>query len=115
LTKNSVKSAQVLANLLSHSKFTTIDIGRYKILKGVTVKTIGHGLTWTAIIITVDDIKQNGLDWKNGTEMVVGGATFISEVGWVIVTIIIFSYIFKQKIHFSTLFSGILIFIIKSI
>ena len=79
-----MKGVQNLANLVTNSTYEIIDLGNLKFIKGVTVNGVGKALGWTALLVTAVDMRENGLNWKNGTDMVMGGASLVPGIGWVI-------------------------------
>lgn len=84
LTVKGTEGAQLLANLLTKSKFQIISIGSFSFVKGVTVDAAGKTLGWTGLFITGVDIYNNGLTYKNGTDLVMGGVSMVPGIGWVI-------------------------------
>ncbi len=84
LTKEGVNGAQAIAKLITGSKYEIIAIGNYTIVKGITVGALGNILNFAGVLVTGADMMQNGVTWKNSTDMVMGGAAFVPGVGWII-------------------------------
>lgn len=84
LTTEISHGGQALANALYKSKSGIVDIGKYKLFKGVTVGKAGRTLGYIGIIVTAADMKLNGVNWRNSTDLAVGAVSFIPGVGWVI-------------------------------
>ena len=88
LTKNGVTGAQRLANLASNTNNAVVKLGELKIAKFgklvLKAEGAGHLLSFTGVAITIYDIGENGLNWSNGLDLVMGAAGFIPGVGWLI-------------------------------
>jgi hypothetical protein len=61
--------------------YKIINLGKYKIIKGVTVDVAGNILKFTGIAVSITDIAVNGANANNVADAVVGVATLIPGVG----------------------------------
>lgn len=75
----SISAELVQANKLAFATKATGNMAFFKAAKagGVVLNAAG-------ILITVWDMKRNGVNAKNSTDMVMGGIAFIPGVGWII-------------------------------
>jgi len=81
MTMELIKGSQNLANLLSNSKYEIINLGNLKVIKGVSLAQGTQGLAWAGIVITGHDMMENGVNYKNGTDMTFGVLSLIPGVG----------------------------------
>ncbi|MDE3185711.1 MAG: hypothetical protein KGM16_20045 [Bacteroidota bacterium] len=84
MTKEGIIGAQKLGNLVSNTSYVIQDIGKLKLIKGITVEASGKLLAVAGLGITGYDIYENGLNWSNGTDAVFGIVGFVPGVGWII-------------------------------
>jgi hypothetical protein len=59
-------------------------LGEQTLIKGFTVDALGRRIAIVGIALSAADIAYNGLNWKNGTDAVMGGTAFIPGVGWIL-------------------------------
>lgn len=85
LTDHSLIGAQRLANGFGGTSEVITDVGKLKLLKGITVKGGFEGLGYIALATDLYDMKKNGINWTNGTDAVMGGiALWAPGPGWLI-------------------------------
>jgi RHS repeat-associated protein len=84
LTINSVTAFQKLANKLSGTTYEIIKLGDKTIIKGFTLDAFGRRVAIVGVVLSGLDIANSGLNWKNGTDAIVGTAAFIPGIGWII-------------------------------
>jgi hypothetical protein len=83
-TEHGFIGAQQLANRFGTTSYVIQDIGKLKLLKGITFKAAGNVLGAASLVITAVDIYKNNLNWSNGTDLVMGTVALVPGVGWVI-------------------------------
>jgi len=88
-TINLVTGAQRFANSMSGTSYAIQDLGRVTLLNAgkfgnLTVHGAGVALGFVGVMLTVVDMKNNGLNWSNGTDLFFDGVAFIPVVGWAI-------------------------------
>lgn len=84
MTIAGVNGAQKISNTFGGTSFPLQDLGKLTLIKGLTIEGGGKFVVGLGIGITAIDIYENGLNWSNGTDLVMGGVAFIPGVGWVI-------------------------------
>jgi RHS repeat-associated protein len=84
LTRNGFNGAQRLANTWGNTSYVIQDLGKLKLLKGVTFELAGKVLGGVSVGIAVIDIGREGLNWSNGTDLGMAVVSFVPIVGWVI-------------------------------
>ena len=89
LTTNGTIGAQRLANAMSGTSNSILDLKALKLLKvgtlgSLTVEGAGQALGGLAVGLTLIDMRQNGVNWSNGTDLFFDGVAFIPGVGWAI-------------------------------
>jgi hypothetical protein len=84
LTRFGMIGAQKFANAMSGAVYAVTDIGKLKLLKGISFDLAGKYLGGIGLLITAAEIKKSGLNWSNGTDGVMGLVAFILVVGWII-------------------------------
>ncbi|MBO9154102.1 hypothetical protein J7I43_17880 [Chitinophaga sp. MAH-28] len=83
-TINGLNGLQQFVNRYTGTTYEVINMGECKVVKGLTVDALGRRVALVGIIVTGFDIANNGLNWKNGTDAIMGGVALIPGVGWVI-------------------------------
>lgn len=87
-TRYGTMGAQRLGNAFGGTSNAIQDIGKLQLTKigrfGMTAEVAGKALGAAGLLVTGYDMTENGINWSNGTDMVMGGAAFIPGVGWVI-------------------------------
>ncbi len=83
-TRYGVMGAQQLGNAFGGTADAVNDLGRMQLIKGITMEGAGRFLGLAGEGLTLYDISQNGLNWSNGTDAVMGAIAFIPGYGWVI-------------------------------
>jgi hypothetical protein len=73
-----------MANALAGTAYAIKDIEGFKIIKGVTVRTLSNALGIVDLGFNLNDIHKNGLNWENGTNTIVNIIGFVPGVGWAI-------------------------------
>lgn len=96
LTRHGFIGAQQLANRIAGTEYELLDIGKYKLLRlgklgTLSLKGLGDIAGATSEVITLIDIGENGLNWNNGTDFVVGAVTLLTPAGWVVGGLYFFS------------------------
>jgi RHS repeat-associated protein len=89
LTKQGLMGLQQLANKLGGTKYLITNIGQYKLFKvgslgEVNVGNLGIGLGILSLTFTSINMWENGANWNNGTDALVGIVSFVPGVGWII-------------------------------
>jgi hypothetical protein len=89
LTINGVTGAQRLANAMSGTSNSILNLDKLSLLKvgnlgSISVEAAGKTLGFAAVALTGADIYNNGLNWSNGTDLAFDGIAFIPVVGWAI-------------------------------
>ena len=80
-----IKGAINLQQLLNTgTSYEIINLGQQKLIKGFTVDALGRRITFLGIVLSAMDMRNNGINWKNGTDAVIGGIAFIPGVGWAV-------------------------------
>jgi RHS repeat-associated protein len=83
LTLHSLNTFQELANKAAGTAFEIIEVGKQQVFKGYTVDAIGRRVAILGVLVTGADMINNGVNWKNGTDMAMGLAAFLPGVGWI--------------------------------
>jgi hypothetical protein len=89
LTIKGITGAQRLSNYATGANYAIQDISKMKLanvgnLGKLTFEGTGTTLGLVGLGLTGADIIQNGLNWSNGTDAVMGLVAFIPVVGWAI-------------------------------
>jgi len=84
LTVHSVTAFQQLANNITGTSYEIINLGEHTVVKGFTVDALGRRVAVIGVVVAAADVVNNGLNWRNGTDLAVAGAAFIPGVGWII-------------------------------
>jgi RHS repeat-associated protein len=84
-----MSAIQQLANKFGGTSYALQDIGEYKLFKlgdlgTATLKNVTRGITFASLTFSLVKIGQEGLNWDNGTDAVVGGLALIPGYGWMI-------------------------------
>ncbi len=87
LTVNSINGLQGLVNKMTGAGYELINLGEYKVIRGVTYDMLGRQVAIVGVVLAAGDIALNGFHWKNTTDLAVAGAAFIPGVGWAICTV----------------------------
>lgn len=83
-TRYSAIGVQMLGNSFGGTSYAIQDLGKLELIKGITVETTGKVLGVAGMAFTGYDIYKNGINWTNGTDLVMEGVGFIPVVGWAI-------------------------------
>ncbi len=84
LTVHSVTAFQQLANNVTGTSYEIINLGEQTMVKGFTVDALGRRVAIIGVVVSAADVTNNGLNWKNGTDLAVAGSAFIPGIGWII-------------------------------
>jgi len=84
LTVQSTVAFQKLANQITGTSYEIINLDGQTLVKGFTVDALGRRVAVVGILLSMADMANNGVNWKNGTDAAVGGLTLIPGVGWII-------------------------------
>jgi RHS repeat-associated protein len=84
ITTNGITTLQGVVNSLSNTTYEIIKLGDKTLIKGITVDAMGRRIAIVGLAVSILDIGVNNLNWKNGTDVVMGTVALIPGVGWVI-------------------------------
>ncbi|TAM96462.1 MAG: hypothetical protein EPN39_13600 [Chitinophagaceae bacterium] len=87
-TRYSAIGGQMLGNSFGGTSYAIQDLGKLQLAKigrfGVSTELAGHALVGLSMALTGIDMYKNGINWSNGTDLVMEGVAFIPGVGWAI-------------------------------